>query len=346
MVGDGVVGFVGVFAEPEVGVLDPLDVGVGFAGGVEVEVGVDVPGEEVAGIAAEEVEVGVAGGVEEGGGDVLGYPADAGVEEFGDDVGLASVDGLDGAVGFLAGLEALADEEAGGDVVGAAGGGEDEGEAAAVGVEAAAAGGGGPGAGGGIAVTAVVLEPGVEALAVGDGRFVVMAAHSGGIEPGAEGVGVPVDRFGGGEEVAGGGRDDGGGGRGGGPVDELAGLEGAGDFDVPMDAAGVAAVVVEGAGVVAVGRAGVVGFELAFEGGGEVFDVLAAGVGGDGEVEDGAVTAAGRPGEGAVVGDEEAVAAGDLDVLWRWGVLGGEGVRDEAGEAEEKGRGVERAWRG
>jgi hypothetical protein len=113
-----------------------------------------------------------------------------------------------------------------------------------------------------------------------------------------------------------------------------------------MDAAGVAAVVVEGAGEVAVGRAGVVGFELAFEGGGEVFDVLAAGVGGDGEVEDGAVTAAGRPGEGAVVGDEEAVAAGDLDVLWRWGVLGGEGVRDEAGEAEEKGRGVERAWRG
>ena len=40
------------------------------------------------------------------------------------------------------------------------------------------------------------------------------------------------------------------------------------------------------------------------------------------------------------------MAAGDLDVLWRWDVLGGEGVRDEAGEAEEKGRGVERAWRG
>jgi hypothetical protein len=48
---DGIVGFVGVFAEPEIRILDPLHVGVGLAGRVEVEIGIRVPGEEVARIA-------------------------------------------------------------------------------------------------------------------------------------------------------------------------------------------------------------------------------------------------------------------------------------------------------
>ena len=48
--GKGIAGVVGIFGEPEGGILDPLDMGVGLAWDVEVEVGIDVPGEEITGI--------------------------------------------------------------------------------------------------------------------------------------------------------------------------------------------------------------------------------------------------------------------------------------------------------
>src|SRR5476651_2662289 len=115
MMRNGIVGIVGIFAEPEVWILDPLDMGVGLAGRVEMEIGIHMPGEEVARIAPEEIEVGITARSQQRGGDVLRYPADLRIEKFGDDVRLASVRQGDRAIGLPAPLEALADEQPRGD---------------------------------------------------------------------------------------------------------------------------------------------------------------------------------------------------------------------------------------
>ena len=237
MMRDRLVGVVGVLAEPEVGILYPLDMGVGLAGRVKMEIGIDVPGEKIARIASKEIQVGVTRDPQERGGDVLRYPADLRVEKFRDDVRLPSIHQGDPAVGLLASLEALADEQPRGNFVGATGGGKDEGESAAVGVQALAARGGVPRGRGRIGVTAMRPEIGVDPLAEGRGRLIVRAAQAGGIEPVLEGSGLPIDRFGRGEEFSRPWRQD----RfRRGTVDELPRLEYPGDLDAPMAPALVA----------------------------------------------------------------------------------------------------------
>ena len=129
---DGIIRVVGILAEPEIRILNPLHMGVGLAGRIEMKIGVDMPGEEVARIAPEEIEIGVTGRRQERRGNVLRYPADLRIEEFGDDMRLPSIRQDDRAVRLPTRLEALADEQPRGNVVGAARSGEDEGKSAAI----------------------------------------------------------------------------------------------------------------------------------------------------------------------------------------------------------------------
>ena len=61
MMRDRIVRLIGIFAEPEIRILDPLHMGVGLARRIEMEIGVGMPGEEIARIAPKEIQVGVAG---------------------------------------------------------------------------------------------------------------------------------------------------------------------------------------------------------------------------------------------------------------------------------------------
>lgn len=282
---NGIVGFVGILAEPEIGILNPLDMGIGFSRRVEVEIGVNMPGEEIAGITSEEVEVGITGRFQESGGNVLGYPADVRIEKFRDDVGLASVDQIDLTVGLSAGLEALTHEHPGWNLVGATGGGKYQGKTAAITAEPLAGGGGVPCGHRRIGVTTVGLKVREYARAIGRRRLVFRAVQAGRIEPVTKGVGVPINRFGGSEEFSRRRWHDGAFGGRGGAVNELARLEPTDDLDVPMDLAVVAARMGKRGGQEAMGRDRVIGLDFALEVGTEMFDLLRARVRRDGKIK-------------------------------------------------------------
>src|ERR1700683_5626916 len=121
-----IVRVVGVFAEPEVWILDPLDMGVGLARRIKMKIRIDMPGKEITRIAPKEIQVGITGCPQKCRGDVLRNPPDLRIEKFGNDMRLPTVRQRHRAVGSFSPLEALADEQPCRYLIGPAGGGEDK----------------------------------------------------------------------------------------------------------------------------------------------------------------------------------------------------------------------------
>jgi len=294
--------------EPEGGVLDPLDVLVTVRKFREIKIGIEMPGEEVAGIAAKEIGVGKTGNFQQRGGDILGNPARMGIEEFRNHMRLAVQD-LKCSVGILPRLEPLADPEPGGNAVRAAACDENQGEAAAIGAQAMASCGGVPSGLGRVGVAAISGEIGEEPVAIMNGRFSALPAQAGGGEPILKGVRIPVDRSGGSEirpcRWVGEGR------RGGipWPGRQLARAKQAGDLDSPMKVTIIPRMIMERADEKTMGRIRVVCLDLPVQTGTELLDVLGIGFRGNREVEDGRVRAISRPLRGVIIDETETMTA-------------------------------------
>ena len=93
-----------------------------------------------------------------------------------------------------------------------------------------------------------------------------------------------------------------------------------------MQFAVVTPVVMKRGGQDTVGGDGMVGFDLALQRGTEMFDVLRAGIGWDGQMKRCAVAAARGPDRGEIVGQAQTMGAGDFQVL-----RGGRGLGAKSG---------------